>query len=294
MKPRKRLPISRACLFAAAALLSVAPRARAANVFFDADGATTTQLGAATVGAAGTWSDAFWYDAATATTATGNEAVANYTFTAADTAYFQGNKGTLTAAADQTITLNGINDSTGMTLSGGSLSLSGAGANITVNGSLITTVVSSQITGADGLIKAGTGTLTPPGTPRAGASRAEKLSPSPATSSMTLPTSSSRVALQPANKTSNTTAACSEDERTNARKEVELTASALMRRRGRRPRCSLRLEVELHAREPGALHLVDEVGETHALVLVFLGKMLQYLVLVFNPVVMLLELESQH
>jgi S1-C subfamily serine protease len=58
MKTRKRLPISRACLFAAAALLSVAPRARAANVFFDADGATTAQLGAATVGATGTWSDA--------------------------------------------------------------------------------------------------------------------------------------------------------------------------------------------------------------------------------------------
>jgi len=126
MKPRKRLPISRACLFAAAALLSVAPKARAANVFFDADNATPAQLGAATVGATGTWSDAFWYDAGTATTATGDGAIATYIFTAADTAYFQGNKGTLTATAEQTITLNGINDSTGMTLSGGSLSLSGA------------------------------------------------------------------------------------------------------------------------------------------------------------------------
>jgi fibronectin-binding autotransporter adhesin len=159
MKLRKRLPISRACLFAAAALLSVAPKARAANVFFDADNATPAQLGAATVGATGTWSDAFWYNAGpTATAATGDGEIATYIFTAADTAYFQGNKGTLTAAADQIITLNGINDSTGMTLSGGSLLLSGAGANITVNGSVMSTI-SSVITGTDGLIKAGTGDL---------------------------------------------------------------------------------------------------------------------------------------
>ena len=157
MKPRKRLPISRACLFAAAALLSVAPRARAANVFFDADGTATAQLGAATVGAPGSWSDAFWYDAGSATTVTGDGDVKTYAFTAADTAYFRGNKGTL-SAADQTITLNGIDDSAGMTFTGGSLALAGAGANITVNGSVMTTI-SSVITGVDGLIKAGTGDL---------------------------------------------------------------------------------------------------------------------------------------
>ncbi|NCA02827.1 MAG: hypothetical protein EBS87_11830, partial [Sphingomonadaceae bacterium] len=127
-------------------------------MFFDADNATPAQLGAATVGATGTWSDAFWYNAGTATTANGDGEIATYIFTAADTAYFQGNKGTLTAAAEQIITLNGINDSTGMTLSGGSLLLSGAGANITVNGSVMTTI-SSVITGIDGLIKAGTGDL---------------------------------------------------------------------------------------------------------------------------------------
>ena len=104
MKPRKRLPISRACLFAAAALLSVAPRARAANVFFDADG-TGSAIGAATVGATGTWSGEYWYEAGTATSISGDGAVKTYTFTAADTAYFQGNRGTLTADSDQTITL---------------------------------------------------------------------------------------------------------------------------------------------------------------------------------------------
>lgn len=59
-------------------------------MFFDADGSDSTAIGAATVGATGTWSDAFWYNAGTATSIAGDGAVLTYAFTAADTAYFKG------------------------------------------------------------------------------------------------------------------------------------------------------------------------------------------------------------
>jgi hypothetical protein len=48
------------------------------------------ELGAATVGATGTWSDAFWYNAGTATAAFGDGEVATYLSPPRMHAYFQG------------------------------------------------------------------------------------------------------------------------------------------------------------------------------------------------------------
>jgi len=164
---RKRKLISRACLMAAASLIAAVPTARAANVFFDPNGATTAAATAAGIGTGGTgnWDATlnFWVNAGTATSIPGNVLGAAYTFTNADTAYFIGQSGTATLQLG--VTLNGIYDSTqGMTIAGAqTLTLAGSTPTITNTGSAVTTI-SSNLAGTVGFTKAGTGILALTGT----------------------------------------------------------------------------------------------------------------------------------
>ena len=165
---RSRSPklISRACLFAAAALLSVGapPSARAANIFFDQNGATAGT--GATGAAAWNTTNAFWVNASSpsiivaslsGTTISGVGTAAAYTFTSADVAYFIGGTAqTLTLGTG--VTLNGINDSVGETFTGNTLTLAGTAPSITV-GNTKTTTISSILAGTVGLVKDGAGTL---------------------------------------------------------------------------------------------------------------------------------------
>mgnify|MGYP002869010442 FL=1 len=154
---RSRSPklISRACLFAAAALLTVGapPSARAANIFFDQNGATA---GTGATGAA-SFNGAFWVNAVAGTTIPGTVAAAAYTFTNADIAYFIGGSVQTITLASAT-TLNGINDQTGMTFTGSTFTLAGTTPTITV-ASGKTTTISSIIAGTAGLTKADAGAL---------------------------------------------------------------------------------------------------------------------------------------
>ena len=90
----------------AAASLSVGliPRARAANFFWDTNGATAG-LG----GATGNWdtTTANWFNAGSATTAVGDQETAVAAFTANDVAYFAGTAGSVTLTAP--ITVGGLN-----------------------------------------------------------------------------------------------------------------------------------------------------------------------------------------
>ena len=124
-RPRVFLP--RASLMVAAALIGIgiasAPKAKAANVFWDTN-STSANLG----GAAGSWSGSNWYNAGTATSASGTDATSTATFGAGDFAYFAGTAGTVTL--DTTITVGGLNFGTaGYTLasSGPALTLGSAG-----------------------------------------------------------------------------------------------------------------------------------------------------------------------
>ncbi|MCE2863956.1 MAG: autotransporter-associated beta strand repeat-containing protein, partial [Opitutaceae bacterium] len=159
---RSRSPklISRACLFAAAALLSVGapPSARAANIFFDQNGATA---GTGATGAA-SFNGAFWVNAGAGTTIPGTAAAAAYTFTNADVAYFIGGTVQTITLASAT-TLNGINDQTGMTFTGSTFTLAGTTPTINVL-TAKTTTISSVLAGTAGLTKAGAGTLVLSGT----------------------------------------------------------------------------------------------------------------------------------
>jgi hypothetical protein len=69
---RQRKLISRACLMAAASLIAAVPTARAANVFFDPNGATTAAATAAGIGTGGTanWDATlnYWVNAGAGTT----------------------------------------------------------------------------------------------------------------------------------------------------------------------------------------------------------------------------------
>jgi fibronectin-binding autotransporter adhesin len=154
---RSRSPklISRACLFAAAALLSVGapPSARAANIFFDQNGATAG-TGAT---AAASFNGAFWVNAGTGTTIPGTAAAATYNFTNADVAYFIGGTVQTITLASAT-TLNGINDQTGMTFAAQTFTLAGTTPTITV-ASGKTTTIQSILAGTAGLTKAGAGKL---------------------------------------------------------------------------------------------------------------------------------------
>ena len=90
----------------AAALLSVGapPIARAANIFWDVDGSTTTATGGS-----GLWTttgNANWFNAGSATTVAGNDATTDYTFTANDIAYFTGTGAEVALGND--ITLGGL------------------------------------------------------------------------------------------------------------------------------------------------------------------------------------------
>jgi fibronectin-binding autotransporter adhesin len=98
-RPRSSKLISRACLFAAAALLTVGapPSARAANLFFDQNGATAGT--GATGAAAWDTTSSYWVNASapspivasvSGTTINGVGTAAAYTFTSADVAYFMG------------------------------------------------------------------------------------------------------------------------------------------------------------------------------------------------------------
>ena len=159
---RSRSPklISRACLFAAAALLSVGapPSARAANIFFDQNGATA---GTGATGAA-SFNGAFWVNAGAGTTIPGTAAAAAYTFTNADVAYFIGGTVQTITLASAT-TLNGINDQTGMTFAAQTFTLAGTTPTINVL-TAKTTTISSVLAGTAGLTKAGAGTLVLSGT----------------------------------------------------------------------------------------------------------------------------------
>lgn len=159
---RSRSPklISRACLFAAAALLTVGapPSARAANIFFDQNG---TAAGTGATGAA-SFNGAFWVNAVAATTIPGTAAAAAYTFTSADVAYFIGGTVQTITLASAT-TLNGINDQTGMTFTGSTFTLAGTAPSINVL-TAKTTTISSILAGTAGLTKAGAGTLVLSGT----------------------------------------------------------------------------------------------------------------------------------
>ena len=156
---RSRSPklISRACLFAAAALLSVGapPSARAANIFFDQNGATA---GTGATGAA-TWNTSTlqWVNAGALTTIGGTAAATAYTFTNADVAYFIGGTVQTITLASAT-TLNGINDQTGMTFTAQTFTLAGTTPTITV-ASGKTTTMQSVLAGTAGLTKAGAGKL---------------------------------------------------------------------------------------------------------------------------------------
>jgi len=161
---RSRHPklISRACLFAAAALLTVGapPTARAANIFFDQNGATAGT--GATGAAAWDTTSAFWINAGTGTTIGGTTAGTAYTFTSADTAYFTGGvAATITLGTG--VTLNGINDATGMTFAGNTFTFAGTTPTITTATGK-TTTISSVVAGTAGLTKAGAGALVLSGT----------------------------------------------------------------------------------------------------------------------------------
>ena len=165
---RSRSPklISRACLFAAAALLSVGapPSARAANIFFDQNGATAGT--GATGAAAWDTTNTFWVNASSpaiivaslsGTTISGLGTAAAYTFTNADVAYFIGGTAqTITLGTG--VTLNGINDSVGETFTSNTLTLAGTAPSITV-GNAKTTTISSILAGTVGMVKDGAGTL---------------------------------------------------------------------------------------------------------------------------------------
>ncbi|MFM7398774.1 MAG: hypothetical protein ACKO4N_07390, partial [Verrucomicrobiota bacterium] len=83
---RLRPLVSRATLMVAASVLSVglAPRARAANFFWD------TNSSAAGLGGTGNWDTATanWFNAGSATTASGTDTTAAAAFTTSDVAYF--------------------------------------------------------------------------------------------------------------------------------------------------------------------------------------------------------------
>ncbi len=103
-KPRPLFP--RASLMVAAAILSIGapPIARAANIFWDTDGVTSSATGGS-----GIWTDtgnANWFNAGSSTTTTGSNATTDYAFTPNDIAYFTGTGAEVTLGSD--ITLGGL------------------------------------------------------------------------------------------------------------------------------------------------------------------------------------------
>lgn len=150
---------------AAAAFLSVAPPvARAANFFWDTNG------GSAGLGGTGTWdtTTANWFNAGSATTTNGLQPTAAIgAFTSNDVAYFSGAAGSSnTVTLGQAITIGGLNFSglTSYVLDGASaLTLaapSGTPTQPTVavaSGSRVN--VTAKISGTQGLLKTGNGTL---------------------------------------------------------------------------------------------------------------------------------------
>jgi hypothetical protein len=117
----------------AAASLSVGliPRARAANFFWDTNGATAG-LG----GATGNWdtTTANWFNAGAATTADGAGGTSAVTFTSADVAYFTGTSGDVGLGSP--VTVGGLNfGSAGYRITGdatSTLTLAGASPSIRV------------------------------------------------------------------------------------------------------------------------------------------------------------------
>jgi len=147
----------------AAASLSVglAPRARAANFFWD------TNSSAAGLGGTGNWDTATanWFNAGSATTASGTDTTAAAAFTTSDVAYFTGTAGTVTLGS--AITVNGLNFGadnyviTGLTAN--PLTFDGTTPTITLQTGVTNATVTALISGSAGLtFNGGTsaGTLT--------------------------------------------------------------------------------------------------------------------------------------
>jgi autotransporter-associated beta strand protein len=98
--PKFVSPLRCATLMAAAMMIAgPAPEARAANIFWDANGASPG------LGGTGNWdtTTANWYNAGVATTTSGTNAPTVYAFTAADKAYFAGTGGTVTLATNPSL-----------------------------------------------------------------------------------------------------------------------------------------------------------------------------------------------
>lgn len=101
MVSRKYVSPLRCATLMAAAMMIVgpAPKAVAANIFWDANGVGPN------LGGAGTWdtTTANWYNAGVATTASGTNATTVYAFTNADKAYFAGTGATVTLATNPSL-----------------------------------------------------------------------------------------------------------------------------------------------------------------------------------------------
>ena len=128
--------------------VATTPKAKAANLYWDADGAVVT-------GGTGDWdtTSAFW-----STTAAGSDAAAR-SFTADDIAFFTGTAGTATLT--EPITIGGLVFSgADFTVTGNTLTLdvSSGAPSISVSGGNIA-ALSSIVAGSDGLTKLGNGTL---------------------------------------------------------------------------------------------------------------------------------------
>ena len=143
----------------AAASLSVGliPRARAANFFWDTNGATAG-LG----GATGNWdtTTANWFNAGAATTADGAGGTSAVTFTSADVAYFTGTSGDVGLGSP--VTVGGLNfGSAGYRITGdatSTLMLAGASPSIRV-GFGLTADIGAKVSGSDGFTLSGGGAL---------------------------------------------------------------------------------------------------------------------------------------
>ena len=139
----------------AAALLglgvSTAPRAKAANIFWDVN----SNIGGA--GGTGNWdtTSAFWFNAGSGTTTTGANPTSAATFTTADTAYFTGLAGT--ATLQQGVTVGGLYFGTpGFTIAGANTLTLNTGATVNTVGDA---TISSVVAGTT-FTKSGSGILT--------------------------------------------------------------------------------------------------------------------------------------
>ena len=150
----------------AAALLTVgAPRAaRAANLFWDANG------NVAGTGGAGTWASTGqpnWVNAGSATSVSGTDATTDFAFSANDVAYFTGTGATVTLGENITLgglVFTGLADATrnDYALDGFRLTLAAPAGSAAPSVDVETgarATIGSQLAGTAGLVKTGNGTL---------------------------------------------------------------------------------------------------------------------------------------